>query len=123
MATLILSRVWINRLDTGEAVNAQSWDRTQDYDMDGDVGTYAGGRQRSISVEGERGSFGCTLRRVSLATILTLREWKGLPVQVRDHRGQLWVGVYLRVVPIEQSDPAWYDAALTVRTVDAPEGV
>ena len=123
MATLTLTKVWINRLDTGDAVSAQSYDRSQGYDMDGDVETYAGGRQRAVSVEGERGTFACTLRRVSLATVVTLRQWKGIALQARDHRGQLWVGVCFVVTPIELPESAWYDVALTVRTVDAPEGV
>lgn len=129
MAVLILDKVWIHRLDTGESVAAGSWDRSQSYDMDGDVDTYAGGRQRSSAVEGERGMFACTLRKVSGPTVLTLREWKGRAVQVRDHRGQRWVGVYFAVVPSEPLVPPgppadyWYDVALSVRTVDAPEGV
>lgn len=129
MATLILDRVWIHRLDTGEAVAAKSWDRSPNYEQDGEVRTYGGGRQRAIGVAGERGTFGVTLRQVSLATVEVLRSWKGLAVQVRDHRGQRWVGVYFAVTPTEPlvapgpTTGYWWDVALTVRTVTAPEGV
>lgn len=123
MATLTLDRVWINRMDSGEAVAAYSWDRSQGYDQDGTVETYAGGRQRSITVEGERGTFSVTLRDVSLATVELLRSWIGLGVQVRDHRGQRWFGVFHAVNPSEHKDPTLYDAAITVRTVTVVEGV
>ncbi|MEV4197008.1 hypothetical protein [Micromonospora globbae] len=128
MATLNLDRVWINRLDTGEAVAAQSWDRSQSYEKDGEVRTYAGGRQRAISAEGERGTFAFTLRKLPLSAVELLRSWKGLAVQVRDHRGQRWTGVYFTVTPLEPlvppgPGPYWYDVALTLRTVTAVEGV
>ncbi|MEU4367559.1 hypothetical protein [Micromonospora chersina] len=127
MTMLILDRVWINRLDTGEAVAAKSWDRSPTYDMDGEVRTYAGGRQRSITTEGERGAFSFTLRKLPLATVEVLRSWKGIAVQVRDHRGQSWVGVYFQVTPKEPlTTPGapggyWWDVDLTVRTVTPPE--
>lgn len=129
IATLLLDRVWINRLDTGEAVSAKSWDRSQSYAMDGDVVAFAGGRQRAVSVEGEQGSFSVTLRGVSLETVDTLRSWKGLPVLARDHRGQQWTAVFFTVTPIEPlvapgaTAAYWYDVALTLRTITAAEGV
>ncbi|MCX5066898.1 hypothetical protein OOJ91_13685 [Micromonospora lupini] len=129
MATLILDRVWINRLDTGEAVSAGSVDRSQQYEQDGEVITFAGGRQRAVATEGERGTFGVTLRRVSLATVGKLRDWMGVAVLVRDHRGQRWTGVFFTVMPSEPpvapgpTAAYWYDVALTLRTITAAEGV
>lgn len=129
MAAVTLDRVWINHLDTGEAVSAKSFDRSQSYDQDGEVRTFAGGRQRAFTVEGERGSFSFTLRKVSLETVEVLRSWKGLPVQVRDHRGQRWVGVFFEVTPVEPAvapgapSSYWYDVAIPLRTVTAAEGV
>ncbi|MGW5556846.1 hypothetical protein ACWER9_06440 [Micromonospora sp. NPDC003944] len=129
MAMLLLDRVWINRLDTGEAIAAGSMDRSQQYEQDGEVTTFAGGRQRAIAIEGERGTFGVTLRKLSLATVEKLREWKGIAVLVRDHRGQQWTGVFFVVTPSEPpvapgpTAGYWYDVALTVRTITASEGV
>ncbi|MBM0275090.1 hypothetical protein [Micromonospora tarensis] len=124
MATLTLDRVWINRLDTGEAVAAYSGrDRPQTYQADGDVETFAGGRQRAVTIEGEQGTVSLTLRQVPLATVVLLRSWKGLPVQVRDHRGQSWAGVFFTVTPSELTETNWYDVAITVRTVTVAEGV
>lgn len=129
MAALTLDRVWVNRLDSGEAVSAGSWDRSQNYEKPGEVRNYAGGRQRAISTPGERGTFAFTLRKVPLPAVNTLRAWKGLPVQVRDHRGQRWFGVFFSVGVMEPLVPPgpvtgyWYDVALTLRTITAVEGV
>jgi hypothetical protein len=124
MATLTLNKLWLNRLDTGEAISAWTGDgRPQLHDMDGKVRTYGGGRQRSVATEGERGQFAFTLRDVSLATVTQLRAWKNLPIQARDHRGQRFFGVYYAVAPIEAKDPALYDVSITLRVVSVDEGV
>lgn len=125
MATLNLTKVWVNRLDTGEAVSAQSdRKRAREHSMAGDVRTYAGGRQRAISQEGERGTFDVTLVRVTPADIETLRAWQGIPVQVRDHRGQRFVGVFFAVPVVEQRDDVnAYDVPLSLRIVTVVEGV
>lgn len=123
MASVTLTKVWINRYDTGEAVSAQSSGRAQGYEVAGEIRTYAGGRQRSITEEGERGQFALILRSLTLATVNTLRAWQGVTVQVRDHRGQRWFGVYHAVSIDEVKDPALYDVALAVRVVSADEGM
>ena len=124
MATLILDRVWVNRLDSGQAVSAQSGtDRARSHAMDGEVRTYAGGRQRAYTTVGERGQFEVTLRMVSQATIDVLRSWIGVPVQVRDARGQRFVGIYFEVPVSELRSAAFYDVRLSVRTLTVAEGV
>jgi hypothetical protein len=91
--------------------------------MEGQVRTYGTGRQRSISTEGERGTFSFTLVDVSLATVETLRGWKGRDVLYRDHRGQKFFGVYWAINPIEQRTPLLWNVAITLRTLTVPEGV
>lgn len=124
MATLTLDRVWVNRIDSGQAVSALSdVDRQQEYSIAGDVRTYAGGRQRSIVTAGERGKFQVTLKMVNMAQILLLRSWMGIPVAVRDARGQRVVGVF-RTVPVrERREVGEYDVTLSVETVSIVEGV
>lgn len=123
MATLTLTKVWVNRLDTGEAISAVSTPtRNRAHGIAGDVRTYAGGRQRAVSVAGERGQFDVTLRFVSLTTIDTLRAWVGIPVQIRDHRGQRFFGVFFDVPPQEHRSPLDYDVTLSLRVVTAAEG-
>ncbi len=122
MATLNLDRVWVNRWDTGQAVSGHSTGRGRMRGMEGEVRRYAGGRQRSFTAAGLHGTFAFTLRQVSLATIDLLETWVGLPVQVRDHRGQRFVGVFYAVVPAEVGVKEW-DVALELHTVTVVEGV
>jgi hypothetical protein len=122
MSTLTLGKIWINRLDTGEAVSAQSADRAQDYEMAGEVRTFAGGRQRAFGRVGEVGQFAFTLRVVSLATIVVLRSWEGIAVQVRDHRGQRFFGTYFGVKVGEHKGTALYDVAIALHVVSVAEG-
>lgn len=124
MATLNLSKVWVNRLDSGEAVSAQSAiARNRSHSMAGEVRTYAGGRQRAVTTVGERGQFEVTLRLLSQATIDVLRSWIGIPVQIRDGRGQKFRGVFFVVPPVEHRATADYDVTLTLSTITAAEGV
>jgi len=95
MPTLTLTAVWVNLVASGAGVSAQSDDsRAREYADAGEVRTYGEGRQRAVTAEGERGSFGFTLVDVTEDEITTLRDWKSQLVQVRDHRGRKFYGVY-----------------------------
>ena len=122
MAVLTLSMLWINRLDNGAAISAQSADRGRTHDQAGEVRTYAGGRQRAVTIAGERGQFTFRLAYVTLATVELLRSWVGADVQVRDHRGQRFVGVFFGVTIAEYKDPTSYDVAIVLHTVTVVEG-
>lgn len=123
MATLILTKVWINRLDSGLAVSGQTTpNRDQAYDQAGEVRTYANGRQRAVTQAGERGTFAFRLEDVTAATLTTLRSWIGRDVQVRDHRGQVFFGVYFGVIVAERKEPTLYTAQITLKTITAPQG-
>lgn len=125
MATLNLTKLWINRLDSGAAISAQTAPgRTRAAGMAGEVRRYAGGRQRSVTAAGKAGSFQFTLRMITFATVLELEDWIGVPVQVRDHRGQRFIGVFYDVPATEhQDDTDMYDAGIALLTITAPEGV
>jgi hypothetical protein len=123
MAVLALDRVWINRLDTGESVAAPSDDRGLSYEMAGDVRTYAGGRQRAVLQEGVRGAFGFRLVWVDADMVATLKEWMGIPIQVRDHRGQIFTGVYFSVTPTEHKGLVYFDVAISLRFVTVEASV
>lgn len=124
MATLTLTKVFINRLDTGQAVSAQSdISRAREHSIAGSVRTYAGGRQRAVQQVGERGSFDVRLRMVSLSTVDLLRTWQGIPVQVRDARGQRFFGVYFKVPVVELRATGEYDVPLSVQLLTLVEGV
>ena len=124
MAQLNLTKVWINQLADGAAISAQSAvQRARGHDVAGEVRTYAGGRQRAISTAGERGKFTFAMVDVSLATVEALRGWITHPVQVRDHRGQRFFGVYFAVAVLEARDPAFYNVAIELQTTTTVEGV
>lgn len=123
MATLTLDRIWVNRWDTGQAVSGQSArDRGEAYSVDGEVRTYGAGRQRSITTQGEHGTYTFKLRMLSRANVELLRAWKGIAVQVRDHVGRRFVGVY-RAVEISEytGDPTIFDVAINLQTVSVDE--
>lgn len=122
MATLTLTKLWLNRMDSGTAVSAQSSGRGQTFDQAGAVRTYAGGRQRASMTAGERGTFTFRLEDLSLTTVTLLRTWKGRDVQMRDYRGQRLFGVFFAVSIIERKEPALYVAEITLQVVTAVEG-
>jgi hypothetical protein len=119
MATLLLDQVWLNRLDTGEALHAYSArGRVRARRVAGEVRQMAGGRQRSFSQVGISGTHAFVLRMVSMAQIDTLEAWMApVVVQYRDHRGQLFNGVYREVAPVEYVVPYWWDVPITLELV------
>jgi hypothetical protein len=124
IATLQLTKVWINQLSDGAAVSAQSApQRARGHDVAGEVRTYAGGRQRAVTTAGERGKFVFALMDVTLPTVEVLRSWIRHPVQVRDHRGQRFVGVYFAIDIMETRDAGLYNVAIDLRTLTTTEGV
>lgn len=123
IAQLLLTKVFINLIATGDSISAQSTGRSQAYSTDGEVRTFAGGRQRFVSREGEHGQFTVTLRLLSLAQIGTLRSWQGLTVQFRDRRGQLLNGAYSAVNITREWPDLRYDVEITLKMVTVDEGV
>lgn len=124
MAVLNLTKVWLNRLDNGAAVSAQSGTaRSRQHTVDGEVSTWAGGRQRASIAEGERGQFGVTLRLLPMSTVDLLRTWVGVPVQVRDARGQRFFGVFFGVDVKEHRETTFYDVEIVLLTLSIVEGV
>lgn len=124
MALLALDKVWINRLDTGEAISAPSApDRGQTFATQLEVRTYANGRRRSISARGEQGTLTFRLVPVSRDTKDLLRTWAGVAVQVRDNRGQKWYGVFAGVDVGEFLQVGMYTASITLQTTTVTEEV
>ena len=124
MATLTLGKLWINVFATGEAVSGYSADRGEELDLEGGVRTYAGGRRRAYTVAGDIGSFDFTIRDVTKANVDLLKSWRGILVQVRDHRGQRFVGIFRKVKPVEvKADINLYDVQLQLETVSFVDGV
>lgn len=125
MATVTLTKVFINLLSTGEAVSAMSQrDRTVTYGKRGDVRVYAGGRLRAVTLEGAPNTFSFVLQDVVRADIDKLRAWAGLPVQVRDNRGRVWTGVYFDVPENERfNEPTLYTVPIVLNGVTEVEEI
>lgn len=126
MATLTLTKAFINLAATGTAVSAQTREeRKRVHAKNVDVRTFAGGRQRAITQEGVRGEFELTLVLVTKTTYELLCTWIGQVVQVRDHRGQQFWGV-MASVPVAREDKAditLYDVVVSIRVVTYSEAV
>lgn len=113
MATLTLDRFWVNLMSDGTAVAGYSDpDRTGQVSVPGEVRTYAGGRRRAVSQEGEEVTYSVLLVDLTKSQVETLQSWKGRHVQMRDNRGQRLVGTYFGVTRTEQRDGN-YRAAFT----------
>lgn len=125
MATLLLTKTWLNLYSTGAAVSGfRDGDDADTAGIDGGVRTYAGGRQRSYTTQGVTGTWSFRLRQVSYANTEVLRSWLGMTVQVRDNRGRCLYGVLLDVPRVpwkEQLDT--YDVEISLRLVTADPGV
>ncbi|MCX5066667.1 hypothetical protein OOJ91_12335 [Micromonospora lupini] len=123
MATLNLTRVWINLMSTGEPVAAFSTDRARRKSVQGENRTYGGGRRRSISQVGVTDIITVTLRRVTTAQRDLLEQWLGREVMYRDYRGQRAVGVLFDLDIREyKAERDLYDVATAVQVVTWVEG-
>lgn len=124
MPILTLNRLWLNRMDTGEAISAASGRaRSTGYAVAGDVRTYASGRRRAISTAGCE----VAVQREMLALDLTVKEllltWLGVQCQLRDHRGHKWFGVFFAADVAEYMRPDLYAATITLHATTTVEGV
>lgn len=123
MVMLELTKLFITLASTGQSVAAPSLGAESVSGLQGEVRTYAGGRQRFVGKEGTGGQLERTLRLQS-ATIATLLEsWRGQTVLVRDVRGQWWWGVFSTVKRRAVKGTDKFDLTVTVTLVTHPEGV
>lgn len=124
MTILNLDKLWLNRMDTGEAISAASG-RTPSsgYSIDGQVRTYASGRRRAISTEGLQVEVERTLVALDYDTKELLITWQGALVQLRDYRGGKWYGVFFAVAVGEYMRPDLYQATITLLGTTVTEGV
>lgn len=124
MPVLTLSKLWINRMDTGEAISGASGrDRATGYSVDGNVRTYASGRRRAVAVVGLRAEVSRSMVMVDYATKELLVSWIGALVQMRDHRGNKWFGVFYAVDVDEYMRTDLYSIGITLQVTTTVEGV
>lgn len=123
MATITLDRTFVNLIATGAVVKAYTGrGRSRSYKTDGAVQAFAGGRYRSIALEGTAGQQTFMLRDVSTTDIETLKTWIGETVLVRDNRGRRMFGTYYDVSFSDRMLDGYYDVTLNVFEVSYAEG-
>ncbi len=123
MVAITLDRTFVNLVATGAVVQAYTGrGRSRNYRTDGAVQAFAGGRYRSIALEGVAGAQTFMLRDVSSADIETLKSWIGETVLVRDNRGRRMFGTYYEVGYSDRMSADAYDVTLNVIEVTYNEG-
>lgn len=123
MVAITLDRTFVNLVATGAVVSAYTGrGRSRNYKTDGAVQGFAGGRFRSIALEGVAGQQTFMLRDVSAADIETLKSWIGETILVRDNRGRRMFGTYFEVGYNDRMDASYYDVTLNVSEVTYLEG-
>jgi hypothetical protein len=124
VASLVLTKTWVNLVATGAAVSGQTArGRGEKYEAAGEVRTYAGGRRRAVSQAGEAGTYTFTLMLVPRATVDTLHSWEGLLVQVRDHKGRQFFGVFNAITVTEYVSRSSWDVTIALTAVTYDVGV
>lgn len=123
MVAITLDRTFVNLVATGAVIQAYTGrGRSRNYRTDGAVQAFAGGRYRSIALEGVAGQQTFMLRDVSTADIDTLKSWIGETVLVRDNRGRRMFGTYYEVGYQDRMLDGYYDVTLNVVEVTYNEG-
>jgi len=125
MATLDLSKVFINLMVDGSYVPAQTLDRKRSSAIDGSVKTYGLGRRRGLSVLGDQGVVDLSLTMVATSDLALLERWKGQSVQIRTNIGTLFVGLYWKVDGIVdiKGIPGFYSCQIQLETITWPTEV
>jgi hypothetical protein len=123
LTTLVLSKLWLNRMDTGEGISgAGGRQPSSGYGMDGQVRTYASGRRRAVSTVGVKVEVPRTMVALDFATKEKLITWLGINCQLRDHRGNKWFGVFYDLAIAEYMRPDLYAVTITLLVTTTTEG-
>lgn len=123
MVAIALGMTYVNLVSTGQLVKAYTGKgRSHVFGQEGAVEKFAGGRFRSITVEGLAGQQTFKLRDVTYADLETLITWIGETVLIRDNRGRRMFGTYFDVPYVDGNDANYYDVTLNVTQVTYNEG-
>lgn len=123
MVMVTLGKTYVNLVATGELITGYTGKgRTRAKSQEGSAQKFAGGRFRSISVEGVAGEQTFVLRDLTYANIQTLETWIGQLVLIRDNRGRRMFGVYYDVGYTDGPNENYYDVTLNVKEITYNEG-
>lgn len=124
MASVTLSRVWINLAsDMSQSVSARSNGRSDVRSVAGQVRTYSGGRRRVVTRAGTQQTVGATLVLLTAMQVSTLESWRGALVLFRDSFGRKVWGTFLAVPVTDNLDDSTFNVALVLESITHSEAV
>ena len=126
MTAVVLTRMWLNRTDTGEGISGASGRMpTTSHSKDGQRRRYASGRMRGIAVAGVAIDVPRRFVALDLAATEKLAGWldQSVHCQLRDIRGQKWFGTFYDLEIGEYMRPDLYWATVTLLVTTTTEGV
>lgn len=119
MPAIVLSQLWLHKADDLDTYLRffTAAGRGDERAVPGEVRTYAQGRRRIITRTGSAQVLTATLRQVTDADLVTLEDWRGGLLMLRDHLGRLVWGSYFELAVTDYADRSGYDVALTFQQV------
>ena len=123
---VVFRATWITDPTTGVSVQVWKTDRVESDELAVQVRCYAGGRRKIITTPAQQRSTPMTLRGVSAADRVTLRDWRGRLLLLRDAQGWRRWGTYggLSTTTIYPAPHVpVYEVALTWQHSDHDESV
>ncbi len=122
MATVTLTKLFINHAETGAAIAAHSApDRTRRISTPGQVLPYGAGTRRPTAAPAIRDdTYTFTLRLIPPPDLDTLTAWTEQPVQIRNDRGLLLHAVYFAIHTTDIRGENRYDATITTHSIAPP---
>lgn len=125
-----LTKFWLTNTVTQELMSAYSLpDRKRASAVVGEVRRYAGGRMRSVGVQGKASTWQVSLTELTLSQVGTLETWmsQGITIFARDNHGVSMYGTFfdvgideLRAISYSTSV---YTVSIQIERVDVVEGV
>lgn len=125
-----LTKFWLTNTVTQELISAYSLpDRKRTSSVAGEVRRYAGGRMRSVGVQGKASQWSVSLTELTLTQVGTLESWmtQGITVFARDNHGVSMYGTFYGVGIDEMRAISYqtsiYTVSIDIERVDVVEGV
>jgi hypothetical protein len=123
MVSMQLGTVWLNdAADLSDALAVEyvtgiEYDPTQN----GEVRTYAGGRLRDVSWDGDQANLTLGFGLMTRPAVKWIERHAGKPIVVRDPVGRKFFGVYRNPKITERRGENQADVSLTVQQTSASE--
>lgn len=125
MATITLDTVWLN--DAADLTSFCALENVTDIspspEVDGEIRTYAGGRERNVSGAGRRNVVAVSATHAARADVLWMEAHCGRLLLFRDPLGRKFYGIYRDLKVTERKGQNCADVTFTIREVTHSEVV